>query len=64
MKKIIVIIVNAIIIAAMLIFVILYSRFESTDSYRRQVDHFEKEHICCAISNRSEEHTSELQSRE
>ena len=51
MKKIIVIIVNVIIIAAMLIFVILYSRFESTDSYRRQVDHFEKEHICCAISN-------------
>ena len=41
MKKIIVIIVNAIIVAAMLIFVILYSRFESTDSYRRQVDHFE-----------------------
>ena len=41
MKKIIVIIVNAIIIAAMLIFVILYSRFESTDSYLRQVDHFE-----------------------
>ena len=41
MKKIIVIIVNAIIIAAMLIFVVLYSRFESTDSYRRQVDHFE-----------------------
>ena len=41
MKKIIVIIVNAIIIAAMLIFVILYSRFESTNSYLRQVDHFE-----------------------
>ena len=41
MKKIVVIIVNAIIIAAMLIFVVLYSRFESTDSYRRQVDHFE-----------------------
>ena len=41
MKKIIVIIVNAIIIAAMLIFVVLYSRIESTDSYRRQVDHFE-----------------------
>ena len=41
MKKIIVIIVNAIIIAAMLIFVVLYSRFESTDSYRRQVGHFE-----------------------
>ena len=41
MKKIVVIIVNAIIIAAMLIFVVLYSRIESTDSYRRQVDHFE-----------------------
>ena len=41
MKKIIVIIVNVIIIAAMLIFVVLYSRFESADSYRRQVDHFE-----------------------
>lgn len=41
MKKIIVIIVNSIIIAAMLIFVVLYSRFESTYSYWRQVDHFE-----------------------
>ena len=41
MKKIIVIIVNAVIIAAMLAFVVLYSRFESADSYRRQVDHFE-----------------------
>ena len=41
MKKSIVIIVNVIIIAAMLIFVVLYSGFESTDSYQRQVDHFE-----------------------
>ena len=41
MKKILVIIVNVIIIAAMLIFVVLYSRFENTDSYRRQIEHFE-----------------------
>ena len=41
MKKIFVIIVNVIIIAAILIFVILYSRFENTDLYRRQIEHFE-----------------------
>ena len=41
MKKILVIIVNVIIIAAMLFFVVLYSRFENTDSYRRQIEHFE-----------------------
>jgi len=41
MKKILTIIVNAIIIAAILIFVVLYSRFENTDSYRRQIEHFE-----------------------
>ena len=41
MKKILTIIVNVITIAAMLIFVVLYSRFESTDSYRRQIEHFE-----------------------
>ena len=41
MKKIVTIIVNVIIIAAMLIFVVLYSRFENTDSYRRQIEHFE-----------------------
>lgn len=40
MKKI-VIIVNVIIMAAILIFVVLYSRFESEDSYLRQVEHFE-----------------------
>ena len=41
MKKILTIIVNVITIAAMLIFVVLYSRFENTDSYRRQIEHFE-----------------------
>ena len=41
MKKIFVIIVNVVIIAAILIFVVLYSRFENTDSYRRQIEHFE-----------------------
>ena len=41
MKKIFVIIVNVIIMAAILIFVVLYSRFESRDSYRRQIEHFE-----------------------
>ena len=41
MKKIFVILVNVIIIAAILIFVVLYSRFENTNSYRRQIEHFE-----------------------
>ena len=41
MKKILVIIVNAIIIAAILIFVVLYSGYENTASYRRQIEHFE-----------------------
>ena len=40
MKKILVIIVNVIIIAAMLIFVVLYSGYENTASYRRQIEHF------------------------
>ena len=41
MKKSLVIIGNVIIIAAILIFVVLYSSFEHTLSYRRQVEHFE-----------------------
>ena len=40
MKKI-VIFINAIIMAAILTFVVLYSRFESRESFRSQVDHFE-----------------------
>ncbi len=41
MKKSLIIIVNVIIMAAILIFVVLYSRFESMDSYQRQIEHFE-----------------------
>ena len=41
MKKIFIILVNVVIMAAILIFVVLYSRFESRDSYRRQIEHFE-----------------------
>ena len=40
MKKI-VIIVNVIIMTAILIFVVLYSRFESRETYSRQIEHFE-----------------------
>lgn len=45
MKKTIVIIVNVVIIAAILIFVVLYSKFESRNSFRRQVEHFENSTI-------------------
>ena len=41
MKKTYIIIVNVVIMAAILIFVVLYARFESRDSYRRQTEHFE-----------------------
>ncbi len=41
MKKILIIIVNVIIMVAILVFVVLYSRFESRDSYLRQIEHFE-----------------------
>ena len=41
MKKTVIILVNVIIMAAILIFIVLYSRFESRDSYRRQIEHFE-----------------------
>ena len=41
MKKILVIIVNVIIITAILIFVVLYSGYESRESYLRQIEHFE-----------------------
>ena len=42
MKKIFIIIVNVIIMVAILIFVVLYSRLESRASYQRQIEHFEK----------------------
>ncbi len=41
MKKTLVIIVNVIIMAAILIFVVLYSGYENRDAYRRQIEHFE-----------------------
>ena len=41
MKKTVIVIVNVIIIAAILIFVVLYSRFESRESFLRQIDQFE-----------------------
>ena len=41
MKKILISIVNVVIIAAILTFVVLYSIFESRDSYQRQIEHFE-----------------------
>ena len=41
MKKIAIIAANVIIIAAILIFVVLYSRFESSESYKGQVENFE-----------------------
>ena len=41
MKKILIIFVNIIIMASILTFVVLYSRFASKDSYRRQIEYFE-----------------------
>ena len=41
MKKTFIIIVNVVIMASILIFVVLYSRAESRDSYQRQIEHFE-----------------------
>ncbi len=41
MKRIFIIIVNVIIMAAILIFVVLYTRAESRESYQRQIEHFE-----------------------
>ena len=41
MKKNLIIIVNVLIIAAILTFVVFYSRFVSKDAYQRQIDNFE-----------------------
>ncbi|MCR5094989.1 MAG: hybrid sensor histidine kinase/response regulator [Lachnospiraceae bacterium] len=40
-RKVFIIIVNVVIIAAILIFVVLYSGFKSRDSYQRQIGYFE-----------------------
>ena len=42
MKKILIIIFNIIIITAILVFVVLYSRYEDRNSYQRQIEFFEK----------------------
>ena len=41
MRKILIIIVNVIIIASIISFVVFYSRFVNRDSYQRQIEHFE-----------------------
>ena len=41
MKKSLIIIINVVIMAAILIFVVLYSGAESKASYQRQIEHFE-----------------------
>ena len=41
MKKTLIFIVNAIIMAAILVFVVLYSRFESRNAYQRQIEYYE-----------------------
>lgn len=41
MRKFFIIIVNVIIISAILIFVVLYSRFEHRESHKRQIEYFE-----------------------
>lgn len=41
MKKIFIIFVNILIISAILIFVVIYSRVSSRNSYQRQIEHFE-----------------------
>ncbi|MBP5533370.1 MAG: response regulator [Lachnospiraceae bacterium] len=41
MKKYFIILVNVLIISAILIFVVIYSRFTSRNSYQRQIEHFE-----------------------
>ena len=42
MKKIFTVIVNVVIMAAILIFVVLYSRYENRKAYQKQIEHFEK----------------------
>ena len=41
MKKTLIVIVNTAIMAAILIFVVIYSRYESNEAYQRQIDYFE-----------------------
>ena len=70
MKKLFIILVNAVLMAAILIFVVLFSRFEHRDSYRRQVASFvdttvTMEHVTenylqdgrCSLSNNPSENS-------
>ena len=41
MKKVLIIIINAILIASILVFVVLYTGFTNREAYMRQVEHFE-----------------------
>lgn len=41
MRKFLIVIVNVVIIASILSFVVLYSGYESEDYYRRQIEYFE-----------------------
>lgn len=41
LKRIFIIIINVIIMAAILVFVVIYSGIENRESYRRQIEHFE-----------------------
>lgn len=41
MKKVLIIIINAILIASILVFVVLYTGFANREAYMRQVEHFE-----------------------
>ena len=41
LKRFIIIFINVVIMTGILVFVVLYSRFESRDSYRRQIENFE-----------------------
>ncbi|MBR4780142.1 MAG: response regulator [Lachnospiraceae bacterium] len=41
MRKLLIIFVNVVIISAILIFVVMYSRYTSRDSYQRQIENFE-----------------------
>ena len=41
MKKVLIIIINAILIASILGFVVLYTGFTNREAYMRQIEHFE-----------------------
>ena len=45
MKRIIIVLVNVIIMVTILTFVVLYSRFENGESYRRQIENFENTNV-------------------